>query len=266
MASELCDAVPAFATPLPHFSLQCGSSWEVDLRSDADCNTPGLERCHPRYTLGWRHREVQLWRPGLPLPKAEHAKWPEYIHAYCDVWHRGRIEQVVAAPVEREDVRERARRQRTSSSGATSSQHVVILVLRGLPLTRSSLPLTTRTMARFRQSGRFTSATYSRHVPASASGETTLQALIYGTTQRPLPAWAAKRSLWRAYERWGYVRAFGEARCVSGASRATGHALEGDQPTDHSLLEPACSLDEQLAVALQRVADGEARRGADGHG
>jgi len=212
MPSELCDAVPAFATPLPHFSLQCGSSWEVDLRSDADCNTPGLERCHPRYTLGWRHREVQLWRPGLPLPKAEHAKWPEYIHAYCDVWHRGRIEQVVAAPVEREDVRERARRQRTSSSGSTSSQHVVILVLRGLPLTRSSLPLTTRTMARFRQSGRFTSATYSRHVPASASGETTLQALIYGTTQRPLPAWAAKRSLWRAYERWGYVRAFGEAR------------------------------------------------------
>ena len=122
MPSELCDAVPAFATPLPHFSLQCGSSWEVDLRSDADCNTPGLERCHPRYTLGWRHREVQLWRPGLPLPKAEHAKWPEYIHAYCDVWHRGRIEQVVAAPVEREDVRERARRQRTSSSGSTSSQ------------------------------------------------------------------------------------------------------------------------------------------------
>ena len=50
-------------TPIASFpaadkvAFSCGSSWEVDLRSDADCNQPGLERCHPRYTLGWQHRE-----------------------------------------------------------------------------------------------------------------------------------------------------------------------------------------------------------------
>ena len=45
-------------------TMDCGSSWEVDLRADADCDNPSLRRCHPRYTWGWQHREVNLFRAG----------------------------------------------------------------------------------------------------------------------------------------------------------------------------------------------------------
>ena len=95
-------------------SMACGSSWEVDLRADVDCDAPGLERCHPRYTLGWRHREVQLWREGLSPPKGS-----EYVHAYCDVWQRGRLEQVLSAPAERTDVRAERRRRAPSEYPST---------------------------------------------------------------------------------------------------------------------------------------------------
>ena len=64
-ASDALATSASIAAAPPDFSMRCGSSWEVDLRSDVDCNQPGLERCHPRYTLGWRHREVQLHRDGL---------------------------------------------------------------------------------------------------------------------------------------------------------------------------------------------------------
>ena len=108
-------------------SMQCGSSWEVDLRADVDCDAPGLERCHPRYTLGWRHREVQLHRDGLSPPKGT-----EFMHAYCDVWRRGRLEQILATPAENARVRQRAERRlaalpannaRTSSDEGAAGCH-----------------------------------------------------------------------------------------------------------------------------------------------
>ena len=40
-------------------SLDCGSPWAVDLTADADCNREGVERCHPRLTLGWQRQEVR---------------------------------------------------------------------------------------------------------------------------------------------------------------------------------------------------------------
>ena len=91
---------PALATSdaAGEISFDCGSSWEVDLRSDAECapstfeSTRGGEssrhRCHPRLTFGWLRNEVQLWRSGATL-RAEHAT------AYCDLWGRGREENVL---------------------------------------------------------------------------------------------------------------------------------------------------------------------------
>ena len=89
-------------------TMDCGASWEVDLRADADCDNPSLRRCHPRYTLGWQHREVNLFRAvgetgGEPPPNAE------YVHGYCDVWGKGRLENVFATPIERYGVTKRSR-------------------------------------------------------------------------------------------------------------------------------------------------------------
>ena len=259
-----------FAESPPDFALHCGSSWEVDLRSDVDCNQPGLERCHPRYTLGWQHREVQLYREGLALPKSGHdSSVPEYVHAYCDVWRRGRVEQVLATPVERSEVRERASRHASRFPLAIDSGegmlNVLVLVVRGLNLnqSRERLPRTIRAMARLGRSGRFQSAVYRDFVSASTSGEAALQTLIYGTAQRPLPQWAASRSLWTRYARSGYVTAFAEASCVSGASRAAGYSLIGEAPVDHALVEPACALDFQLAEIGQRPAAPQWTRPSD---
>ena len=60
---------------------ECGASWEVDLRSDADCASSSLGRCHPRYTLGSAAREVSLFRGERQLPHRA-----EYAHAFCDAW------------------------------------------------------------------------------------------------------------------------------------------------------------------------------------
>ncbi|KAL1522389.1 hypothetical protein AB1Y20_017379 [Prymnesium parvum] len=87
------------------YSMECGSSWEVDLRSDADCSKRGLGKCHPRYTLGWRTNEVQLYRETTTPSQ-------EYIHAYCDVWRRGRMDIALARPLERAGVRSAAEGRR----------------------------------------------------------------------------------------------------------------------------------------------------------
>ena len=81
-------------------SLDCGSPWAVDLTADADCNREGVERCHPRLTLGWQRQEVLLSMPSDPLPTAE------YVQAYCDLWRRGRHENVLVAPVEQDEARQ----------------------------------------------------------------------------------------------------------------------------------------------------------------
>lgn len=246
------DPIASASHGLSRIEFTCGASWEVDLRADPDCNRPGLERCHPRYTLGWRNREVKLHRDGLSPPKGT-----EYLHAFCDVWRQGRTERVLAAPSERNAVKERAARHAEDNYG--EGQHppnVLILVVRGLSLaqSRTSLPLTSRLMTRLRRQsgGRLQGAGFRKFVPASASGASSLQALVHGTAERPLPAWASQRSLWRAYERWGYVTAFGEAGCVTDASAAAGISLDGKgSPADHVLVEPACALDTQLRSRSQ---------------
>ena len=207
--------VPNFASSasLHRVSFDCGSSWEVDLRADVDCNKAGLERCHPRYTLGWQHREVQLHREGMGLPLQT-----EYVHAYCDFWRRGRLEQVLAAPAEREAVRDRATKRLEELGARKSLAHVNVLVVmvRGMSLKESrwQLPRTVRTVARLKRSGRFRGGVFPKFAAASESGDAIIQSLLHGTAQRPLPPWAASRSLWRALERWGYVTAYGEAGCV----------------------------------------------------
>ena len=110
---------PALATSdaAGEISFDCGSSWEVDLRSDAECAPSTFEsarggessrhRCHPRLTFGWLRNEVQLWRSGATL-RAEHAT------AYCDLWGRGREENVLvshAIDVPTTAARRRARRR-----------------------------------------------------------------------------------------------------------------------------------------------------------
>ena len=55
------------------------------------------QRCHPRLTLGWQRQEVLLSMPSDPLPTAE------YVQAYCDLWRRGRHENVLVAPVEQDE-------------------------------------------------------------------------------------------------------------------------------------------------------------------
>jgi hypothetical protein len=246
-------------------AMNCGSSWEVDLRADVDCDKPGLERCHPRYTLGWQHREVQLHRDGLSPPSGV-----EYVHAYCDVWQRGRLEQVLSRPVARKEVEDRtaklALKKVSSSSGSSGAgsavgsggeggsgperANVIVLIVRGLSLddAHARMPLTMRTMTRLRRSGRFRGASYRHFVPASESGEATMQSLLYGTAERPMPRWAASRSIWHAYRRWGYVTAFGEAGCETGASRAASYRLDDNlhRAIDHVAVEPSCGLDTQL--------------------
>ena len=96
-------------------SLDCGSAWAVDLTADADCNRKGVERCHPRLTLGWRRQEVLLSMPSDPLPTAE------YVQAYCDLWRRGRHENVLIAPVEQDQVQSRARTTRSRLFAARSA-------------------------------------------------------------------------------------------------------------------------------------------------
>eukprot|EP00966_Prymnesium_polylepis_P327175 7383046-Prymnesium_polylepis.1 len=134
-----CARVPNFATRVgTTYSMECGSSWEVDLRSDADCNKAGLGKCHPRYTLGWQTNEVQLYRDSVRAGAAAdanacahthasdtHTHTPvctrsrrqtsprqEYIHAYCDVWKRGRVDMALARPIDRAAVRSAAEERR----------------------------------------------------------------------------------------------------------------------------------------------------------
>ena len=185
--ADACD--PIIAAAPPDFKMSCGSSWEVDLRSDVDCDQPGLERCHPRYTLGWRHREVQLYRAGLALPRVSASQWPEYIHAYCDVWHRGRLEQILAKPSEREDIRTRAIKYGEDLLGgrqntAINHLHVVLLVVRnrGRQMTRAQLPRTFEVIERMRRHGSFRGGAFRQHVPWSTSAEASLRSLFYGTT------------------------------------------------------------------------------------
>ena len=231
--------------------MNCGSSWEVDLRADVDCDKPGLERCHPRYTLGWQHREVQLHRDGMSFPAEL-----EYVHAYCDVWGRGRLEQVLAAPREIARVRDAAHIQ-LAGRGNMAGPNVVLIVVRGLTLSQSRvrLPRTLRTLGRLRRGGNYRGVAFSRFAAASASGEEAMQALVHGTPESPLPAWAARRSLWKLYEQWGYVTAFGEGGCVTAASRAAGYSLEGQPPMHHALVEPACALDTQLRARADDAMD-----------
>ena len=250
-------------TPIASFpaadkvAFSCGSSWEVDLRSDADCNQPGLERCHPRYTLGWQHREVQLHRDGLALPSGT-----ELVHAYCDVWQRGRHEQVLASPAEKSTVRRRAAalQQRTPSNPQPTGHNVLLVVVRGLAhdQTRMLLPRTLHAMRRLRRQGHFRGAAFPRFAAASESGAAVLRALVNGVPQAAsgeLPRWASNRSLWRAYARRGYVTAFGEAGCATAASHAAGYSLEGekDHGIDHVLVEHACALDTQLKAERATV-------------
>ena len=68
--------------------------------------------------------------PSDPLPTAE------YVQAYCDLWRRGRHENVLVAPVEQDEARSRARRDRkrlfSARSAAGGGLDVLLLVLRGL--------------------------------------------------------------------------------------------------------------------------------------
>ena len=56
---DVCSPLATYGDAPSSLSMHCGSSWEVDLRADVDCDAPGLERCHPRYTLGWTQRGKQ---------------------------------------------------------------------------------------------------------------------------------------------------------------------------------------------------------------
>ena len=135
------------------------------MRADVDCDQPGLERCHPRYTLGWRNREVQLHRDGLQLPSGA-----EYVHAYCDVWRHGRLEQVLASPSEKSSVREKQQRA-LDKVGGRAGPNVLMVVVRGLTLaqSRAQLPRTVRAMARLRRGGGFRGGAFTRFAAASFS-------------------------------------------------------------------------------------------------
>ena len=140
---------PAFASKSRDsvVSLNCGSPWAVDLAADADCNREGVQRCHPRLTLGWQRQEVLLSMPSDPLPTAE------YVQAYCDLWRRGRHENVLVAPVEQDEAKSRAHRDRkrlfSARSAAGGGLDVLVLVLRGLSLEHSRRALS-RTLGHLR--------------------------------------------------------------------------------------------------------------------
>ena len=121
MSLPTCAAAGAkfLHTSSGELSMRCGSSWEVDLRSDADCDQPGLERCHPRFTLGWQRYEINLYRGPQRLPDVE------YVHSYCDVWQQGRLENVHVAPREKEEARERSLQRRAELVAAPASGALV---------------------------------------------------------------------------------------------------------------------------------------------
>ena len=235
-------------------SLDCGSPWAVDLTADADCNREGVERCHPRLTLGWQRQEVLLSMPSDPLPTAE------YVQAYCDLWRRGRHENVLVAPVEQDEARSRAQRDRkrlfSARSAASGGLDVLVLVLRGLSLEHSRRALT-RTLGHLRQlnaSGQYTLATAERFRALSSNGAASLRVLLQGSAvadsehEEPWP------TLWDTYRQWGYVSMFGEAGCGTAVMRPLGYSLEAPPPADHVLVEPFCTLDAQLRDRLQSAA------------
>jgi len=200
-------------------SLDCGSPWAVDLTADADCNREGVERCHPRLTLGWRRQEVLLSMPSDPLPTAE------YVQAYCDLWRRGRHENVLVAPVEQDEARSRAHRDRrrlfSTRSAASGGLDVLVLVLRGLSLEHSRRALT-RTLGHLRQlnaSGQYTLATAERFRALSSEGAASLRVLLQGAAVADDEHGAPWPTLWDTYRQWGYVSMFGEAGCGT-ATRA----------------------------------------------
>ena len=257
------------------YSMDCGSSWEVDLRSDADCSMEGVGKCHPRYTLGWRHNEVQLYRDKATETSAE------YVHAYCDVWRKGRLDRALASPMEREAVRKASelRRRELWEDGPYGAPraglNVLVLVLRGLSATGSlsSLPQTLGRMRALHNSSRSSLVTFSRYAASSLSSHRTLETLFLGGSHRPSDSGrdpqaastseldGASGSLWDAFRRWGYVSAYAEADCDSDAAAAAGIWLDAEAPpADHVLTEPSCELDTQLRHHLQRPRNASLRR------
>ena len=255
---------PALATSdaAGEISFDCGSSWEVDLRSDAECapstfeSTRGGEssrhRCHPRLTFGWLRNEVQLWRSGATL-RAEHAT------AYCDLWGRGREENVlVSHAIDRPDVGERAGARRRRFHGrpapappraSAAGVNVVVLILRGVGLdqARRRIPRTRSLLRRLHRSGAYQLASFGAFRALDVDGRRSLHALLHGGS--------GASDIWRVYRDWGYASAFGEAACFDAGARASGLGLRDEaagaaaEPAarpDHVLLEPFCGLDAQL--------------------
>ena len=268
---------PALATSdaAGEISFDCGSSWEVDLRSDAECapstfeSTRGGEssrhRCHPRLTFGWLRNEVQLWRSGATL-RAEHAT------AYCDLWGRGREENVlVSHAIDRPDVGERAGARRRRFHGrpapappraSAAGVNVVVLILRGVGLdqARRRIPRTRSLLRRLHRSGAYQLASFGAFRALDVDGRRSLHALLHGGS--------GASDIWRVYRDWGYASAFGEAACSDAGARASGLGLRDEaagaaaEPAarpDHVLLEPFCGLDAQLRA--QRRPSPPARAG-----
>ena len=96
---------------------------------------------------GEQRQEVLLSMPSDPLPTAE------YVQAYCDLWRRGRHENVLVAPVEQDEAKSRAHRDRkrlfSARSAAGGGLDVLVLVLRGLSLEHSRRALS-RTLGHLR--------------------------------------------------------------------------------------------------------------------
>ena len=216
---------PAFASKSRDsvVSLNCGSPWAVDLTADADCNREGVQRCHPRLTLGWQRQEVLLSMPSDPLPTAE------YVQAYCDLWRRGRHENVLVAPVEQDEARSRAHRDRkrlfSARSAAGGGLDVLVLVLRGLSLEHSRRALS-RTLGHLRllnASGQYTLAAAERFRALSSDGATSLRVLLQGSAAAGGEHGEPWPTLWDTYRQWGYVSMFGAATHRGRRVRASPH-------------------------------------------
>ena len=226
-----CDGVPSFMSVAGNtLSMDCGSSWEVDLRSDADCDQPGTERCHPRFTLGWKNNEVQLYRGAQSVPRHE------YVHAYCDVWRRGRLENVMLTPLEQGPAREAATTRRVQlgevvDAASPASLHVLVLLMRGMSTYRSNvgLPKTLRFLHKLHGSGEYRLASFDQHRAVGTDGHQALTMLQYGFAQSTETSpWSnsTPRSLWDAYRSRGYVSAFAESGCGTAGSKGLGFDLE----------------------------------------
>ena len=232
---------------------------QVDLRADADCDLPGLERCHPRYVAG-HSTEVQLWSSSAATARAEH------IRAYCDVWGRGRLENALLYPRELQRVLRRAEARREAlfgpPSASGSSLDVLVVLLHGVSMarSRSALPKTLGWLGALNASGTHELASFDRHRPVSTRRDHNLRTLIRGAHaprakrgRRGAARADGASSLWDAYRHWGYLTAYVQVPPTPSSRRVH---VDGVPPNAHRPPQAGCDARVSRSLGFVDVPDG----------